>query len=713
MLNILELVKQIQSLAFPYYKTFTMRNERPCSACRILRKKCVWLRNSDLCDRCLKHGTECIPIDVYDGTSSGEPVAQDGEPDLQDWWVDVIKVQNELQQMESEIQTSLRPTRMQDFESTPEADYSDVSQITSVLITSTSNSSSSSSSTVGTPKNIIISTPTSVSNIEYEVQVNKNYEDSDFKEPEWQLSIINGQIRLISSIQTIDELEMYTRASLRYLSPFAAIFETEQIHFDSSSISIALGSKRFIQRNNVKKPRKTFKAIGFDDTIYDYKAIADKLIRRYIETYNEMVGLLHVPTFMKYYNKLEDPLTDALTLAICVDAIVTVRRHFDYTPTEKRYLADYFYTKCKYLLLDMFEDPTRKFETVMATTLVQRYLIEMVMDCSEARRLTTVALLICADLDVLYITNKMGPVERVIYQRHRLYLEIYNQTFDMLLEDRLDFTAAANIQLETLEDEPEKTREYATMCNHIFRFAGSTYNMNLMHRINNLIHGRSSSLRFDDILRFEPVAREWFASLPEEYRICDDPFAPDAYEFVDKCESTSNILPFATLHMNAAVVTSSILQPRLSENSPAFDILRLVRDRAASLAVTSCKVLISVMKANLKEDSDLPSLSFEALFQVLYALDKLAACPHIEFPLEVRGLLRDCFKIVRKFLPADHQISVPSTHLESYLKNPKKYPLDFYEQYPLPGCALIYAIFMTSLEQLDRHLEECNKLCSI
>ncbi|KAG2225465.1 hypothetical protein INT45_010101 [Circinella minor] len=691
-----------------------MRNERPCSACRILRKKCVWLKHSDICDRCVKHNTECISIDVYEGTEHGEPVSQDGNHDVQNWWGDMKKVDAEMEQMQSFIRTTLQTFPPSIFEQEavdfspqyttfPTSNGNQITTFSAAMTTTSNNGNSSTSSPCSinislSPGMTDIDTPISTYSIDDDEGIQRSNDkrmiknDPNLIEPEWQLTIVNGHMRLLSTIRTIDELEMYTQAALRYLSPFTAVFETEWIQFDSSSISIALGSKKFIQRNTSKKPRKKFNIIGFENnnnSILDYGENADKLINHYLMSYNEITGLLHAPTFRKYYESLDNPLTDALSLAVCVDAVVSVRGDLGYTPMEKRHLADYFYTQCKDLLFDMFDDPTCKLKAVMTTTLLQRYLMEMVMDCFEARRLATVALLICVDLDILYIKEKMETVERVIYQRHRLYLEIYNQTFDMLLEDKVDFTATASIHLTTLDDEPEKTKEYVALCNHVFRFAGSTYHMNLMRRINCLVYGKSSSLRLNDILRFEPVVREWYASIPEKYRLCDDPFVPNAYQFIEKYGSTTNMLPFASLHMTTAVVTSSILQPRLQKDSAAFGVLRLIRERAASLAITS--------------------LSFEALMQVLYALDKLTSCSNIEFPLDLRTLLHDCFKDVSRHLPTDHQVPMSSTRLESYLKDPKNYPLDIYEQYPLPGVALLYDIFLTSITQLDRRLEKYNR----
>ena len=435
----------------------------------------------------------------------GEPVAQDGDQDVQSWWSDMKKVESEMGQMQSAIRATLQSFSPPIFEEEVDAfasqstacSTSNDNQLTTFAPTMTP-ASNKDNSDVSSPRSINISPILRMTDMNTPISTYSICDDEDIKqsnnkgiikcntnfiEPEWQLAIVDGHMRLLSTIRTIDELDMYTQASLRYLSPFTAIFETEWIQFNSRSVSIALGSKTFIRRDTSKKPRKKFNMVGFEDnnnSVLDYAENADKLINHYLISYNEMAGLLHAPTFRKYYENLDNPLTDALSLAVCVDAVVSVRDGLDYTSIQRRHLADYFYTQCKDMLFDLFDDPTCKLKAVMTTTLLQRYLIEMVIDCFEARRLATIALLICVDLDVRYIKKKMEPVERVIYQRHRLYLEIYNQTFDMLLEDKVDFTATASIHLDTLDDESEKTKEYVALYNHIFRFVGSTYHMNLM-----------------------------------------------------------------------------------------------------------------------------------------------------------------------------------------------------------------------------------------
>ncbi|KAI8137078.1 hypothetical protein BJV82DRAFT_583966 [Fennellomyces sp. T-0311] len=621
-----------------------MRNENPCQVCRSRRKKCIWRKGQLQCDRCSKFNVvECIPIDGSpDSSDNGEPIAQDGDKELQEWCTDIFQMETELQQMEG-------------------------------LLDALSNG-----------RKLL------------------SYSGQEVGEPEWQLSVVNGHVRLESTIQSIDELLLYTQASLRYLSPFELFFEKELVHFENTSISVPLASVKIIQRH-ITKPRKKF-VLDYE-RFTDYGKEADRLVTAYFKHYNGIAGLLHEPTFLKYYHALDDVLDSALVLAVCVDATHAVRQQLNYSSRERRHLADYFYVKCKDLLFDLYDDPERRLEAIMCTSFVQTYLTEMVLDCAEARRLASVALLICADLDAQSAT--LGLVDRTIYARHRIYLEIYNRTYDMLLEEKLDFSVSpVKVRFTALDDEPETLRRYIEMTNYVFDFYSIPYIAKLLKEVNRLAYKKRCNLTLHTILLFEPVTREWWGSLPDEFRICDDPFAPNAYEYVALNATRMNLFPFASLHLSTSSIAASILQPRQSAtpNSATTDLLHLVQEKAAALAINSVKVVMHLLKANLDTDLTLPSLSFEMLANLLYTLERLAACPNIRFPFELRIMAQDCYNKVKRMLPSDHHIPPSLTHLDAYFESLDASVLSFYDNYPLPGSALHYDIFFTSMKRLDQQL---------
>ncbi|KAI8144968.1 hypothetical protein BJV82DRAFT_667505 [Fennellomyces sp. T-0311] len=151
-----------------------------------------------------------------------------------------------------------------------------------------------------------------------------------------------------------------------------------------------------------------------------------------------MFGLVHQPTFLEYYRRLDNPTNDALVLAICVDALPQIRHMLKYNSSEIRALIDIFYDRCRDLLFDMYDDPTKKLQIIMTTTLLQQYVSDVVLNFAEARLIISLALL-----------------------RHYFRLEMLNRTHRLLEEYKIDFTMSTSMEMmEVLDDEPEKTKEY-------------------------------------------------------------------------------------------------------------------------------------------------------------------------------------------------------------------------------------------------------------
>ena len=102
-------------------------------------------------------------------------------------------------------------------------------------------------------------------------------------------------------------------------------------------------------------------------------------------------------------------------------------------------------------------------------------------------------------------------------------------------------------------------------------------------------------------MQYEPIIKEWWASLPPELRLCDDPFDPNAYKLVEKIVPPGQLLPFTVLHLLTGVITSSILQPHIahdSEGTVTNDAIGLVRSKLMSLSLNSCKVLVYILGEN-------------------------------------------------------------------------------------------------------------------
>lgn len=290
----------------------------------------------------------------------------DGTKDIQRWLNDVTALQAEMRQLEAAIRAASVPALC-------------------------NSSNSNSSDTDSEHSALSPMTPTSSDNTVF-TNVAKS------AEPNWKLSIVNGTVRLETSIRSIDELLQFSQASFRYLSPFSSLFANESVVFESTSAHVVSTALRLVSRQSLRQSRMKLLPVKLP-IVYDYRPIIDKLVNLHIECHKNRIPLLHAPTFMTYYRSLDDPFKSPVVMAVCVNMLGSFRRGIDYTAQEKRQLSDFFYQKCRDLLLDMFDDPDRRLETVITISLLITYVSLIRLEFAEARRLATIASLIAKDID--------------------------------------------------------------------------------------------------------------------------------------------------------------------------------------------------------------------------------------------------------------------------------------------------------------------------
>ncbi|KAI8145381.1 hypothetical protein BJV82DRAFT_666641 [Fennellomyces sp. T-0311] len=525
---------------------------------------------------------------------------------------------------------------------------------------------------------------------------------------EWQLSIINGVLKLETPIRTIEEVIMFSYASRRYLSPFAAMFNIQPIRFESASVSITLGLVKIIQRHKTPKPRRKQLAVNGYDRIPDHRDAIDYLVPLYLKHYNSAAGMVHEPNILERYHDLDDPTNSAILLAICIDTLSRIRHLLKYSPIETYMLSESLYNRCKDLLFDMYNDPSQMLEVVIVTSLLQHYLSGMLLNYLEANRLASVALLACADLQKN--CKSMTPVERVLFQRHYFNLELTNRLSKMLHDGKVDFEKSQAMNtLEVLDDEPEKVKEYISFANHFFRLFGSHYVSSMLTKITKIFYGEYCDIALEDIVGYEPFLKDWWASLPLDYQVCKNPFDLDAYKLVEG-KVTSKYLPFIGLHIMTGVFTSSILQPHVlptSESTATMETIQIIRKNSISLALSSCKVLMHALNKNWDPyASDMPNYSLSIMQYAVYCLERLSYCSDIRFPAELLNMLMKSLRARSKALfPSDHTVPLSSSLLTSYQEKSKKSLLEIYEDYTFPGIALLSDILFTSVNRLvDQHL---------
>lgn len=376
----------------------------------------------------------------------------DGTRDIQRWLSDVTALQAEMRQLEAAIRAA------------------------SVPALCAAGSSSSNSDTDSEYSALSPMTPASSSATEDTVFTNV----AKSAEPNWKLSIVDGTVRLETSIRSIDELLQFSQASFRYLSPFSSLFANESVVFESTSAHVVSSALRLVSKQSLRHSRMRLLPVELP-IMYDYRSIIDKLVNLHIECHSNRIPLLHAPTFMTYYRSLDDPLKSPVVMAVCVNMLGSFRRGIDYTAQEKRQLSDFFYQKCRDLLLDMFDDPERRLETVITISLLVTYVSLIRLQFAEARRLATIASLIAKDIESSGLDH-MQKFERAMFQRHRVHVEHNMKMLSMLLDETDDHIPCGD-PMEALEDESKENHEFIGALNHLGRLAQSPYIHQTMVRV--------------------------------------------------------------------------------------------------------------------------------------------------------------------------------------------------------------------------------------
>ena len=308
---------------------------------------------------------------------------------------------------------------------------------------------------------------------------------------EWNLTLVDdGTIQLETPIRSMEELFMFTQASIRYLSPFSGLFMKQPVRFTCESLSITLGVSTDVKRKELMNPRRKKVAIMKNSSSkYDFTsvstlnhhAIIDHLVLDYLEYYNPYMGLLHRKTFLKYYRSIDNLMDDALILAVCVDALLVLRFRNKYTTYETSMLIRMFYDRCKDMLFDMYDDPTQKLSIVVITSLISRHVADVLLRHVEASRLVSIALLVCTDL--FESRAELTNVQWVIFQRNYTHIQLLNRQYAMLYDNQVNFAMLLQTgYMEVLEDEPEVTKNSMQLINEILRLIGSSYISSLLVR---------------------------------------------------------------------------------------------------------------------------------------------------------------------------------------------------------------------------------------
>ncbi|KAI8142956.1 hypothetical protein BJV82DRAFT_112960 [Fennellomyces sp. T-0311] len=468
-----------------------------CHACRKRQRGCFWeSQDAQACQRCTQLKIDCIPFNEDHNDDSDLLPMEFNDKEVEYWRNEITGLDEEMRQLEIVIKT--------------------------------------------TSSKVALSQ----------------------KQLEWDLTIENGLLKLHTDIQSIQELLLYSQAFIKHIVPLQGLFKKETIRFESMSFHIITSTFRLLLASceqHITVNRAIHRPLHFFSLQHaHHQSIINHLVQIYVNRKNSRRLFVHIPTFLQHYQSLDDPLECPITLAICVHTICTTRHAVTNSAIERREMADFFYDKCTDILFEMFDDPTKKLETLFTINLLQHYIIFVLLRVTEARRLATIAYTLCKDLEPNLRHGKhpglpwSPEVLRVLFQRHNFYAESTLTLLDFMIDENKSKSLVSIEYLDTISDEDDTTREFIDMHNHLLQLCSSPY-MAALTRSSKVMAGDDDKqwdyeCRLEAILRLDSAIRDWWNELPSNLRLCDELYPEHAVEMIDKNNSVAKAVIFCFVH---------------------------------------------------------------------------------------------------------------------------------------------------------------------
>ncbi|KAI9485124.1 hypothetical protein BDB00DRAFT_851138 [Zychaea mexicana] len=681
--------------------------KKNCHACNRRQRACIWsTNNTTVCARCTKHNLKCIPLeedydsDIDDDVSSNKFAAKT----IEYWQQQITQLESSMQELE--VNACHLVNRNHDNDDYNLAD---------------------SSQSRATCKSVIHS---------------KKRQQKDY---EWKLSIKDGLLKLHSRVDTIEDLLQYGLAFTKYLAPYEGVIRKSLINIKNMSHSLILQVFCFVytMSGRLEERSKSYNLLG-DIHLYrqhqnhqpsscqskralrqsylqiHYRSIIDHLIVIYTNYGNSRRLFLHIPAFLKHYHNLKDPLKCPITLAVCIHTLCTSRRVISKSAAERREIADFFYSRCKDILYDMFDDSTRILETVIAINLLQYYDIFVLLRFDEARRWSTIAYNLCKDLEAIFGKDTLEPkqrqqthvppeMQRSLFKRHLLYAENTLQFLDCMVDGSIYINNSPKQEMKVTYMEPMPGEDCATyellethnqllkLCTNPYMTAVTTHMKKM-----DMSTACDPELSLDILVQLHNTIQDWWTALPTHLRLCDDLYGNDAVNAVEKNESIPKAVIFSFVHSILLKIYTFVLEMEYipsrraaleqddgDDMTPLNEKTHLYNRARSSARIQSCELLIGAVKRIFTLHDDIFPFMLEFISRMLYALLTVSNCSKSAFSTDLRENFRECYGNMLKVFPSDNIVPASISPLAAYYQTFQLSNTDIYQNYPLPGYALL------------------------
>ncbi|ORX48595.1 hypothetical protein DM01DRAFT_1338655 [Hesseltinella vesiculosa] len=738
------------------------KRSKPCQNCKLLRRKCERNSTGESCKRCLASNKPCIseipPIDK-------ELEAIDGSVEMEY----LLKQVHDLEHSMANFQAAMHhPPASQTQNQTD----MDMDSMTDSPFLSPSASTSSFATPQSFSEEVLIRFPTSAtsspimsspqppdalaawvskSNTGTSLRLfgcaNGDRKDSttdDDSQPHaWNLTLANGRLSLDSPIRSDEDLQAYSSAFHRFLSPFSALFENTAFVYERIThasllprtidmVSYGQRRKRAIRDRPLidpanPRPNPLLAAIlrGEHGPI----ELIDRLVSAYMTCVNPAMPFLHEPTYLAAYRSRirNNPYADLLTMTLCCSVGSSSCIHVNFTTYERRILADHFYSHAMRLLTDTFDEPEHRLETLMAINFINEY-HRMTMRVNEAQKWIAVASMIAADLAKDFGTLPRylskpdhlpsappkaagyGPPAltddplRAMFLRHHFLAICHQKYLNLVLHRNADVWELLNLfPLEITKDESETTYDFLSLMNHMLFYMANPIILDLTERLTHIMLGEETKVSLDLILRFDQVFDEWWSALPAEDRLCPgDPSKPESRQYLAACKSQKQLMLYCLSLAQKQEVYLSLARPRLGTRvsfDGASELTRAIQSRYVSCSFDCLMNILESLKY-LEESKLYCVFSCDIILGVV---DQLSTLCNVEDKVVAERARKQLKQTIRELECAwfMHGNIVVREHSPLFKMEQDKsldytHTMDMYDHYPNPALAFSYDVLRTS-----------------
>ncbi|CAO3597672.1 unnamed protein product [Absidia cylindrospora] len=567
---------------------------------------------------------------------------------------------------------------------------------------------------------------------------------------EWKITLINGHWQIDTGINTLGGLEHLSRLLYQAPpSPYPGIYFNTPIIIQPCDdrtlfpLTVKLTRNHLLYRPSNLVSLNRLPLFPTPALLHhNPKWVIDQLVHMYLKSYNPSMTFVHQPTYLTHYQQLKNPLACPVTMAIC--SYVCCGHHYISTSAsssssgddvgdndlpgiytdgdddggddlkwfssmvDRRAMGEYFYRRCRDTLDDIFDDPRRRLETVMAVNILKRFLMNT-LRISEMRKLEAVAYMICLDLKSSYlIPSQSSKVERAMFARHYVFAIWCRVAVDFFMDSPLRHDDVDFIRLEILPGESDFTKKFLDIQNHFFDiFLHPSVYMVFGH-VQKILLGTKVEMPLEVILRFEQVTRQWWKDIPTELRLCDDPYDFDTVKSTIHQTKDDIKLTLFLFFLDVVVSFNSCLlkiQTEVGNGNDNMDIdsnvLSHIREKSTKACLDFSEMLILIIN---QLDTNVAYSQFLGDVFLFVAVDVLGCLTDIDnsdVALKAKQKLSMCFSALdaADFMTG-HRVPLASSPLTATLIDSNAAMFHLYNQYPQPRYALLYDIcrFLSPLD---------------